>query len=172
MSEIEGIGPFISQYCPGSLYGARTFLLTPRSLRGSIYLRSWTPGINTAYCYSPSWVIPPRADVNLRCACGFYGLFKLDDLKLGTVLGIIKGWGKTVIGELGFRCSQAQIVALAPSPLLLSEVVLAPNPQALSETISEIELIQQSLALIFPDVPFFQSGDDAVKAFPLGRVVV
>lgn len=54
-----------------------------------------------------------------KCECGFYAFTSEDDpeyMQAGRVLGIIEGYGETLIGTRGFRCSKARILALAPSP--------------------------------------------------------
>ncbi len=56
--------------------------------------------------------------------CGFWGYFRLTQHNLGigasylAVDGVIEGWGRTRIGELGFRCSKARILALCPRSLI------------------------------------------------------
>jgi hypothetical protein len=72
---------------------------------------TWIPGLNEAQCLAGcSHGVP-----DVRCGCGFWAYWQFQQHDLGgglTVAGIIEGTGRTLIGERGFRCQQARIVAL------------------------------------------------------------
>jgi len=74
-----------------------------------------------------------------ECQCGFYGFFEgsndyhepnwdIGRYDKGPVGGMIEGYGQTLIGSRGFRCTKARIVAL-----LLGDIP-TPTRDALEET--------------------------------------
>lgn len=88
----------------------------------------WEPGDNQAVCSVGGRHSVPDED----CGCGFWAYW-LPEAKspLGTskqrVLGVIKGWGDdTLIGEKGFRCARARIVALCCADMAQRRVMNAP----------------------------------------------
>jgi hypothetical protein len=67
----------------------------------------------------------------MRCGCGVWAYWKLDSGDVNRfsptsrglpVLGIIEGYGRVLLGEKGFRCQKAKIVALAPAFSIQPEV--------------------------------------------------
>lgn len=52
------------------------------------------------------------------CTCGFYAYLNgvNDYISAGRVIGVVEGYGETLIGRRGFRSNKARILALAPSP--------------------------------------------------------
>lgn len=79
------------------------------------------------------------------CQHGFYGYYdgSNDYYKAGMVMGVIEGWGETVIGTRGFRCMRARIVGLhVPAD------VVAP------------------VGAVYAGVPFFESFEGLVAAYP------
>jgi len=59
------------------------------------------------------------------CSCGFYAYLNgCNEYEWPTsVVGIIEGFGETLIGDRGFRASKARILALAPGPAVPPELV-------------------------------------------------
>lgn len=55
-----------------------------------------------------------KRDLLVDCAHGFYGYYdgSNDYYEPGRVMGVIEGYGETVIGTRGFRCMKARIVAI------------------------------------------------------------
>lgn len=55
-----------------------------------------------------------RRDTLANCPHGFYGYYdgSNDYYRHGYVMGVVEGYGETVIGTRGFRCMKARIVAL------------------------------------------------------------
>lgn len=55
-----------------------------------------------------------KRDSLVDCQHGFYGYYdgSNDYYKPGMVMGVVEGYGETVIGTRGFRCMKARIVAL------------------------------------------------------------
>lgn len=102
----------------GEVFGVRWWDLgSDGKLRGAHSPVPWVPGENIAscqrYCYDLS---AAHAVPDSFCGCGFWAYWKQPfapevggQLK---VLGIIKGYGPTLVGEKGFRCAKAEIVAL------------------------------------------------------------
>jgi hypothetical protein len=97
---------------------------------------AWVPGVNEAVCLKPfvsggscfpamfwdaEWKSRHRPPVEKPkpCGCGLWGswdpgcLSPLAPVTRGPqVFGAIRGWGRAAIGELGFRCERAEILAL------------------------------------------------------------
>ncbi len=83
---------------------------------------AWQPGMNEARCrYRGDAHEPPVEydEQGAECGCGLWAYWKLG---IGNwsgsdvpVLGIIEGTGRVLIGELGFRCQKARIIALVPA---------------------------------------------------------
>lgn len=78
--------------------------------------RVFRPGVNQAKC--PSCKTKELAD----CACGYYAYFQQEEYGKkadnsfygGTIGGIIKGHGRTVVGTKGFRAEKAELLGLFP----------------------------------------------------------
>jgi hypothetical protein len=62
----------------------------------------------------PMW--EPHSPPGDVCPCGFYAYWRPENHSQvgGDVLaqGVIEGWGRTLIGDAGFRCEKARIVGL------------------------------------------------------------
>lgn len=65
---------------------------------------------------------PPHRAPEPHCGCGFYAYWDTAAEHRTTptfakdgvpICGVIEGWGRTLIGDRGFRCQKARIVALA-----------------------------------------------------------
>lgn len=88
---------------------------TSLTLRGARDV--WQPGANHARCLRvmPHYDGPAAHHVPVRkCSCGFWAYWHLGDQQCPPplVAGLIKGSGRVIKGPLGFRCSEAEIVAL------------------------------------------------------------
>ena len=60
--------------------------------------------------------------LHVDCSCGFYGTTRLPGGDLyGDTLGIIEGYGLTLVGTVGFRTSKARIVALCRGSVQVRE---------------------------------------------------
>src|SRR5690606_24753546 len=96
----------------------RTYLTDPVTLVGQ-YGHVWHPGLNFASCRRNAFNPRVCNGVEPGCECGFYAYWTLDGGTLEWsprehyIVGVIKGYGRTTIGERGFRCEKARIVALA-----------------------------------------------------------
>ena len=98
-------------------HNTRTTELTLKGVRDR-----WQPGENVAKCLA---TFDPYADRDYvshgipdeECGCGFWAYWNLGKQYVNppTVAAIVKGYGDIIEGDLGFRCSHAQITALAPS---------------------------------------------------------
>lgn len=95
--------------------------------------RQWPPGEKVAVCnlnsvraYMNYENCEPSDVPNAWCTCGIYAyhdsgncIFELDQYPVGRMkvaLGVIDGYGRTVIGTSGFRCEKARIRALLVPP--------------------------------------------------------
>lgn len=78
---------------------------------------AWQPGANHARCLR---VMPHYDDLVdhhvpvRKCSCGFWAYWHLGDQQTASpyVAALIKGSGRVIKGPLGFRCSEAEIIAL------------------------------------------------------------
>lgn len=85
----------------------------------------WEPGENNARCLRRSlfyqllsgWIAGEHEVPEESCACGFWAYWQVPvqpnphSFRI-PVLGVIEGWGRTLIGDRGFRCARARITAL------------------------------------------------------------
>jgi hypothetical protein len=100
----------------GSVTGVRWWNLAGTALQG--VHGPWVMGENTARCgRRMSHGQDPHPVPEEDCGCGFWAYWTAD--AAGNphsfevpVLGVIEGYGKTLIGERGFRCAKARIAAL------------------------------------------------------------
>lgn len=87
-----------------------------RSVYRSAYL--WGPGINTASCLRNTTTqgrVEEHDPVFAQCECGFWAFTAGQHamtIRGPSVMGVIQGWGRMVIGPHGFRAQKARIVAL------------------------------------------------------------
>ena len=104
---------------PGSVFGFRRWAPSGGLLEGA-YGRTWSPKpIHKAKCYqdpistlvgSYFWHRVPVSE----CKCGYWAYWDAEfseEPKLA-IGGVIEGFGKTIIGSLGFRSEQCRIKAL------------------------------------------------------------
>jgi hypothetical protein len=100
----------------------------PQPMKGATGAFRWQNGVNEASCNKDKSHQPPvDVDKNGRaCGCGFWaywtigylasgGAMKVDTSTALPITGLIEGTGRTLVGERGFRCQRARIVALAPA---------------------------------------------------------
>lgn len=112
LSGFDGAEP---DFAFGSVAGARWWNL---QLRGGIpelggVHGPWTLGENIAKCRASRDHQVPDDD----CGCGLWAYWQVPDALnphgFGRpVLGVIEGYGRTLIGAKGFRCEKARIAAL------------------------------------------------------------
>lgn len=69
------------------------------------------------------------ADMKPDCACGFYSYKDQPTFGLGGVVGIIDGWGKTIVGDNGYRTEKAKIVALVLPTNSRNQIIKRDNVQ-------------------------------------------
>jgi hypothetical protein len=73
----------------------------------------WVPGENVAACLGITTDSHPVLSSPV-CGCGFWAYWALGDKRVSdpAIVGLIKGYGDYIRGDLGFRCSHAKIEAL------------------------------------------------------------
>lgn len=88
-------------------------------------------------------------DTLTDCTHGFYGYYdgSNDYYKQGYVMGVVEGYGETVIGTRGFRCMKARIVAIR-------------IPKHVPERLRAMVLRN------YKDIPVFDSFKTMVAEFP------
>lgn len=80
----------------------------------------WQPGRNHAICLSGHGHEVPHANnrdadpSDAWCGCGYWAYWDLGNNPVDppSVVGLVKGWGRLIEGDLGFRCSDAEIIAI------------------------------------------------------------
>lgn len=74
----------------------------------------WQPGENVAECLSHRVTHKLDGIPVENCGCGFWAYWKLGGQYASAphVVGIVKGYGNTIEGDKGFRCSHAAVEAL------------------------------------------------------------
>lgn len=106
--------------------GIRSWRLNPDGTLVGSWGGIWVPGQNTAECrrattvtyFNPGAIHLARCSgVALKCTCGFYAFWSgfFETITYNTIVGVISGWGKTIIHDKGFRSEHAKILALAPN---------------------------------------------------------
>lgn len=71
----------------------------------------WRTAVNVV----PEKAGPEHEAADPSCVCGYYAFWRPEPLPLYeqyVVLGVIEGYGQTVIGTRGFRCQKARILGL------------------------------------------------------------
>jgi hypothetical protein len=127
--------------------------------------------------HGPEWPLPvATADstchrahatgIDPDCECGFYAYTNTaeDNPYLRTdrnlhVQGVIQGWGRTVIGTKGFRCTLARIVAIVLPMYIHDQLSSAQQEKA--------ERCERALRRTYPDIPVFDSVPAMLDAYPL-----
>ena len=182
---------------PGRVLGLRQWSVAPPDLSGSPLDTSWNPQYITgatgkqwtnrvfeAECtYNKNHRPPVDVDEQgIECGCGCWAYFSPggmnDWTKPGAVAltGIIEGTGRVLIGELGFRCQRARIVALTLTSVI-RPVVQGPREQvteaelaaAQSSADAWMAVIEDRLGSLFPDVQMFATVKGMLATFPLGE---
>jgi hypothetical protein len=83
------------------------------------------------FAWIPSELDHPRGAPDIRCACGFYGMFDIEEADIGfarvggrdvaasgadfLALGVVEGHGRVLVGEDGWRSERARVLALYAS---------------------------------------------------------
>lgn len=152
------------EFAAGVVTGTRSFEVDKMGrLLGVAYKAVWKPGENVARCMVMQDPITYFTDGVRRgpressrpphplteCGHGFYGYYEgsNDYYEQGRVMGVVEGYGETVIGTRGFRVSKARIVALR----IPAEV-----------GVGRRRLIERNYA----GIPVFESFDAMVAEFP------
>ena len=145
----------------------------PRLLRGQ--RAEWQPGVNEAACLAG--LAGPRAHEDplpsAGCGCGFWAYWSLAQHNMARpgellVAGVIEGWGRTRIGERGFRCATARILALC-LPFTISAPVPCTDRAALDWAQAWMAVIEDRLAETYPGVTVFSDQAAMLAKFPLTR---
>lgn len=134
MSGLPGFDSREPDFAAGTVTGARWWnLVLPGDYGGypdpvlSGVRGAWEPGVNTARC---GHLIPGGHEVpREECGCGFWAYWEVQQHPnphgFGIpVLGVIEGWGRTLIGDRGFRCASARITALHLADGVLGSAVI------------------------------------------------
>lgn len=105
----------------GEVYGVRWWTVDGGGVQKPLRLRGmqgeWLPGENTAVCKRAGYVMRHGEDAvpAEECGCGFWAYWTPQAAPVPAgcrAVGVIKGYGRTLVGEKGFRCEKAEIVAL------------------------------------------------------------
>jgi hypothetical protein len=137
----------------------------------------WHPGVNhsvheTGFGHMGA-KMPDRSGCpfpHMGCSHGYYAYYDIDHFDSGNynnhsvrVDGVVDGFGRCVIGDLGYRSEYAVIVAFT-KPYLIDETLKA----KLDLDDDQIEpLVDRWLQRAFPQVPLFGSLDALKRMIPL-----
>jgi hypothetical protein len=162
----------------GRIRGVRRFNIDAVTglLRGPVVPYVWNDGVNIAECtpITPFYFGCERP-ARVECTCGFYACFgKVPPGSRFSVLSIIEGFGRTVIGERGFRAEKARIVCLIfprrssrLRPAYPDRLDISNSPSFFIEN-----RIRSRIRHHYPSVAIVRSVKEALEFFPLGGVNV
>lgn len=181
-------------FAAGSLTGIRSWRIDAdgATLTGVYHKHPWTPEENLADCcvrnhngFAMSVCSEKdRAPRDHRpgisgCWCGYYAYFEAGNNSHHTrgtnVLGLIEGYGLMTVGDRGFRCEKARIVAfideadVLPLRVQIGRFAVGRIAQLLRlgrarwpET-----TVPQAVRAAYPDVPVYRSIGAALARHPL-----
>lgn len=156
----------------------------------------WEPGHNEAVCsHVPGHKPPVEFDekLNRECGCGFWAYWTVDARSWSNALpvwGVIEGTGRVLLGEKGFRCQRARIIALTLGFTIEPRVYGVPGARYGSfqvtdavqpEAPAELEQARQradawmavlmdGLGVTYPEARVFATVKGMLASFPLGEV--
>jgi hypothetical protein len=163
--KVDQFAGVTAEFAAGVVTGTRSFSVDRLGrLTGVTYKKVWRPGENVAKCYRSedhyhsllggtiirtSGIERTDEHAMTECDHGFYAYYEgsNDFYEEGRIMGVIEGYGETLIGTRGFRASKARIVALH----IPEDVEVAKR-----------RLISRN----YPDIPQFGSFEAMVEAFP------
>ena len=143
----------------------------------------WPAGTDEAVCLQGFTHPVPEDD----CGDGFWAYWTVQPYSMGSslpVLGVIEGSGRVLIGELGFRCQRARIVALhldslvpANPPawqyrylsggLYMVEELPAPEPLFSPPWLDAWRaVISDRLGQLYPDAKVYENRDTLLRMHP------
>lgn len=154
------------EFMAGTIRGLRAFRLDGNGfLTGVSWQAPWHVGENLAQCFrnQPSSVTQPQPphDLNDECPCGFYSYFAEQhanswDGKFNTVVGVVEGYGRCIIGANGMRTSKARILALAYRTTLLAPPAAEARVRAVSAAMFR-----------YRDIPSYTNEADMLADWPV-----
>lgn len=171
-------------FATGSLIGKRAFSVNPYGrngpyLAGPRFPQPFGPGVNHARCVTPMmnmsilavdapslWSSMPEACVERGCACGFYA-YTTEGREFeapNRMNAIIEGFGKCVVGPLGFRAGKARLLALV-MPHLRGEN--DPYAELWEQAGPPIDGRRARALADDHKVPLFDTYTQAVEEFPI-----
>lgn len=129
----------------------------------------WQPGMNTARCLTLG-AHDPELTPLLECGCGFWGYWHRQNPQIsGDILveGVIEGSGNVLTGPLGFRCSDAKIVALCLGASVEPGITYARTTDILRKYLpgSRVYGDGEELTAPLPDDPLYQEARDWAQAW-------
>ena len=109
-----------TEFAVGSVFGLRSWRLLSQGkyLESPVKHKVWYPDLDVyqadcnAYGNFHLWQEIPKPN----CECGFYFYRPEYFIPCGNVMGLVEGFGKTIIGSKGYRCEKLRIKALAYFP--------------------------------------------------------
>lgn len=139
------------EFVAGSIQGWRRWRIDKQGRLTGISFRSvWVPGENIAKCHIN---FSSKHDWDPECTCGFWARRASGTESLPTsksldtenfAVGVIDGYGKTVVGDQGFRSEKAKITALV---------------------VPSGGIFARRIAKLYPDVTMYNTLDELYDAF-------
>lgn len=169
------------EFALGSIIGHRAWRVNPDGvLYGVNHGQDWLPGENVAECkaHPPPDVVPRKGEDEtyesyndraqawksshemIACDHGFYAYTDSDHDRdyyythEPVLVGVVEGYGETLIGTKGFRCMKARILAVSVAPF---KGVWTLEP-----------FVIERLRRNYPGVAFFESRLAMLSEFPVG----
>lgn len=120
-------------------------------------------------------VKPKHTLAGLGCKCGYYAYFDgmNDYMHTGRIAAVVEGFGVYTIGTRGFRTSKARLVALIKPPMGQSAydygfaALTFGGNRAPATKDSMTPLLWSYVQRNYPDVPVFETQDEALSENPL-----
>lgn len=137
----------------------------------------WTSGVNRAHCNNHKEHVPPVEFDELHggeCGCGYWAYWTPRDMQDWRsslpVWGIVEGSGRVLIGEKGFRCQRARILALVPAFSVCPVQRNDPRPGLRELGESWMAVLMDVLGTLYPEARVFATVRGMLASFPTGEV--
>lgn len=150
----------------GSVHGLRTWKVRSDGMLTGQRGKVWRSGINEATCLPEEMTFyrSTRCEgLDPKCSCGVYAYWTKYAAAIQTeAVGVVEGFGRTIIGTRGFRCQKARIVAIVA-------------PEARAETLTYVDGTTETIPIDlaaqiqkrYPEIAIYQDIDAMLAEHPL-----
>lgn len=152
-----------------------------------MYGKTWEPGPHRAACDRHMHGHRDYEIPFLSCWCGFWAGYSMDPIREfhygdKAVVGVVRGWGRMVGGERGFRAERAEITGLhlayeyvrpvqasTPTGKAAGWTQVFSQATTVPESAAKLAEDERELAERYPGIPFYPSIDALLEAHPTRR---